>query len=296
MKLLTFTGPGLVVLAAAFFWLRPEVAYERTALSLHASGNTASEASVRVPEHVVLQFLQQPPKTTLQIDEQETPPLGIQAKDIAGPGAIPETEVVHVPAQTGLITPNVQASQGSSGTPLTIQVSSPLAPSGGGLPTTPVAEPAVAQSGGYVFYAGNDFAARSTVGGVGSGAWGYINPNNGMSDFCCDQDVIADPGRDMIMWYRQGLYQTSTGQGRFILGVSNDGGNSFCNYTYRPIDVNSAFTNSHWDLPQLALSNNFLYISISILNGTGGFLRKLVMRWPLDSLKSLFDVQFPIPK
>ncbi len=284
MKLLTFTGPGLVVLAAAFFWLRPEVAYERTALSLHASENTAGQASVGTPTHVTVDALQQPPKVTVHVDEQETPPLGVQARYVAGPGGIPQTEV-----ENGLTAPNAQPNQGSSSKPpLTIQVNSLLAPSGS-LSTTPVAEPAVAQSGEYVFYTANDFAARSTVGG---GSWSYINPYSGMSDFCCDQDAIADPGRGIIMWYRQGLYQSSTGQGRFILGVSNDGGSSFCDYTYRPIDVNSAFTNSHWDLPQLALSDNFLYISIDILNGTGGFERKLIMRWPLNSLKSCSSFNF----
>ncbi len=300
MKFLTFALPVLAILTAVSFLLTSAVAPRERPLQPESAG-VASEATVPAPERVTTQFLEEAPElpsaAMREINELESPPVNSQANDIAGPAGVAETQVPRVPIQS--LTGENPASQppstpapGSGSPPLTISVSSPLAPGSAGLSLATYTEPSVAQSGEYIFYTGNNFDARSTVGGTGSGAWGYINPYSGMSDFCCDQDVIADPSRSMILWYRQGLYQSSTGQGRFILGVSTNNGDSFCNYSYTPKNVNSSFTNSHWDLPQLALSNDYLYISTSILNSSGGFLRKLIMRWPLESLQSCSTFNF----
>ena len=95
---------------------------------------------------------------------------------------------------------------------LTIFYNSFLAPTTG---KSTINEPSTANMGGYVFYTGNWYAARSTVGGQGFGAfpnWTYINPYADMSDFCCDQDVVADRGRQFFMWYRQGVRNNEIGR------------------------------------------------------------------------------------
>jgi hypothetical protein len=291
MNLITFTWPGLVILAPAILFLTPALAQEQETPWPQSSQGVAAQATVAAPERVTIEPLAQPPNFTQQqiaVFEgalaltHRPPPIGTQARDVAGPAELPETEVPSL------------AIEPAPGAPLTIEVSSPLAPSAGGLGASTINEPSVAQSGAFVFYTANWFAARSTVGGVGSAAWSYINPYTTMSDFCCDQDVIADRGRDTILWYRQGLFNSATGQSRFVLGVSNNGGASFCTYSYRPVDLNSSFTNRWWDYPHLALSDNFLYISTSIFLGSGGFDRKVILRWPLDSLKtcSTFGFQY----
>ena len=100
-------------------------------------------------------------------------------------------------------------------------------------PISDVMEPSVGQEGGYVFYTGNWFAARSICGGedyglpqyCDGGSWQFIDPSSGMPDFCCDQDVIPDPRRQNMLWYRQGIFNHPSGpanQNRFILGVSWD--------------------------------------------------------------------------
>ena len=146
-----------------------------------------------------------------------------------------------------------------------------------------VNEPAIGQSGKNIFYTGNWYAARSTTGGA---LFTYISPYADFPAFCCDQDVIYDRGRDMMMWYRQGVIPSGQTQNQFKLGVSSNGGVSWCTYTISPINVNSEFTSRWFDYPHLALTNNFLYMTTNLFTTAGAFDRMLVLRWPLDSLKA----------
>src|ERR1019366_3979676 len=126
--------------------------------------------------------------------------------------------------------------------------------------TTPIAEDFLAQTGNIVFVTGNWFAALSTNDG---GIWTYINPYADYPSFCCDQQVIADRGRDIILWFRQGTYNPITKQGDFKLSVIRTGriGATFCTYTVSPKDVNGALTDDWFDYPRLAFTDNYLYIS-----------------------------------
>lgn len=200
--------------------------------------------------------------------------------NIAGPNGLSETQPVGVSPQP--LAPG----------DLTVWVNSPLDPGSAFLPQSVINEPSVAQSGGNVFYTGNWYAAAASTANPGPADWFYVDPFNdpavGMPDFCCDQDVIADRGRDIIMWYRQGLFNFFGDlQGRFTLGVSSDGGGTFCTYSTRPVDVNGNFVNRWFDFPHLALSDNYLYISTNVVFDNSPFTeRKLVLRWPLDALQN----------
>ncbi|MFN8493433.1 MAG: hypothetical protein U0350_37890 [Caldilineaceae bacterium] len=145
-----------------------------------------------------------------------------------------------------------------------------------------VLEASVAEGGKYAFYTGNWFAARSTNGGA---SWTYINPYSDMSDFCCDQVTLYDEARDMILWYRQGVANAS-GVNRFRLGISTDGGATFCNYDVSPTNTNSAWTGQWWDYPHLQLGANFVYIASNMFNAAGSGTRTVMLRFPLDSLRS----------
>ncbi len=142
-----------------------------------------------------------------------------------------------------------------------------------------VNEPSLAQAGGVVFFTGNWYAARSTDGGL---SWSYANPFADMADFCCDQDVVYDRGRNLLLWYRQAV-GNQTGQNRFVLSVSTDRGETWCSYSVSPTNLNSSWnTNQRFDFPHLGLSNNYLYIH----TGMGGTEAPsaVVLRFPLDAL------------
>lgn len=145
-----------------------------------------------------------------------------------------------------------------------------------------IMESSVAENGKNVFYTGNFFAARSTNGGQG---WTYVNPAASMSDFCCDQVTVHDESRNLLLWYRQGSYNSS-GVNRFRLSVSTDGGGSFCAYDVYPTNVNSGWTNQWWDYPHLQLGADFLYIATNVFDASRQWTRTALLRFPLDSLRT----------
>lgn len=108
----------------------------------------------------------------------------------------------------------------------------------------------------------------------------YLDPWAGMPDFCCDQDVIYDRARDLILWYRQGTPMDPQGD-RFLLSASADGGNTWFTYSVRPGDLANKYEGWNFDYPILALSNDFLYIQTG-LRGSGS---PILLRWPLDELR-----------
>lgn len=147
-----------------------------------------------------------------------------------------------------------------------------------------VNEPSISQSGKFAWLTHNWYAARSINGGV---TWAYVSPFTDMADFCCDQDTVYDRGRDIFIWYRQGIYNVApapAGQNRIKIGVSTNGGATWCTYTFSPVNVNGTWTGQWFDYPHLALSNNYLYFTSNMFSGAGAFLRMFMARWPLDSM------------
>jgi len=140
-----------------------------------------------------------------------------------------------------------------------------------------VMESSVGQGGKWVFYTGNWFAARS---GNGGGAWTYVNPFSGMADFCCDQVTIFDESRGTIYWLRMGSPTNS--QNRFILGSSQDGGVTFCNYNFPTL-----FAGTWWDYPHIQLGADYMYLTWNMFAGqppNSTFNRSIVLRLPLSPM------------
>jgi hypothetical protein len=151
-----------------------------------------------------------------------------------------------------------------------------------------VNEPAVASSGRYVFYTNNWYAARSITHGLPSGGgapWTYIDPEADMPDFCCDQDAIYDKGRDVFIWERLGISPVNV-QNRIRIGVSTNGGGSFCNYDFSPSGI--GLPQGFYDYPRLSLSNNNLYMTLNVFNNdaVGAFIANVVLRMPLDEMSN----------
>lgn len=154
-------------------------------------------------------------------------------------------------------------------------------------PRSIIGEPSLANKGPIVFVTGNWYAARSTDFGA---TWKYVNPFT-MSDFCCDQDVIYDKNHGIFLWYRQGIASSTTGENRFMLGVSKDA-LTWVFYSITPTLFNSAWTNQWFDYPHIALSNNHLWITSNMFNKAGQFVRTVISSWPLSPLSLGQTVNF----
>jgi len=149
-----------------------------------------------------------------------------------------------------------------------------------------IAEPSVAAAGKHVFMTWNWGASISHNGGT---TWTAVDPYAGFvapHSFCCDQDTLYDRGRDMMIWYRQGVLANSVGQNQVKISRSNDGGVTWLTYNLQPITLNPTWTNQWFDYPHLAVSNDYLYITTNMFSSGGAFIRMIVMRWRLDDLRA----------
>jgi hypothetical protein len=137
-------------------------------------------------------------------------------------------------------------------------------------------ESSLANKDDLVFYTGNWFAARSIDGGL---TWGYISPYTSFRVFCCDQDVIYDSKHDIFIWYRQGANEP---ENDLSIGVSKDTF-TWRFYTFSASDINSTWIDQFSDYPTLALSNNYLYISMNMFF-EDRFSNPLMVRISLEDL------------
>lgn len=145
-------------------------------------------------------------------------------------------------------------------------------------------EPAHGAAGANVFVTWNWRAAVSVDGGI---IWDDINPFADFPAFCCDQDVLYDRGRDMIIWSRQGIAD-GIGNNQLKIGRSNNGGATWCTYTLTGATV--GFSGNWFDYEHLATTNDFLYVTSNMFDAAGIFQRHILMRFPLDTLRTCSTV------
>lgn len=155
--------------------------------------------------------------------------------------------------------------------------------------TSSISEPAVAQAGRYAWYTWNWYTARSTNGG---NTWSFTSPYADFSDFCCDQDAVYDRGRDIYIWYRQGVVPGGGDRNEVKISVSSDHAATWCTYTITPVGTNADWTNEWFDYPRMGLTSNYLYVTTNIFAVGGGFQRMLLMRWPLEKMKNCESLSF----
>jgi hypothetical protein len=155
-----------------------------------------------------------------------------------------------------------------------------------------VLEPSVANDGKYVFYTANWFAARSTNLGT---SWVFTDPFAGFAApnaFCCDQETIHDPGRRMIIWLRQGSKVAASGENQIKVGVSKDGGATFCTYTWSPTTFNAAWTGQWFDYPHLAVSDNYLWFATNMFSSADAWTRTVMLKLNMDNLAACAGVGY----
>jgi len=152
--------------------------------------------------------------------------------------------------------------------------------------TSQVGEPSVANNGKWIFLSGNWYASLSLDNGV---TWSYVDPYTtfpaASGGFCCDQVVLYDPSRDLLFWLLQYVNDANRNTLRLATARgSNLASNSWYWYDFTPDGVNSSWTKQWFDYPDLALSNNYLYITSNMFMINGGWTRSVVLRLSLDQL------------
>lgn len=204
---------------------------------------------------------------------------------VAGPGDIPPTRPAPgalAPARgraRGAGAPSLLTASGALDLFQSLVVAPATMPA-----SSVINEPSLGQSGKNVIVSGNWYLALSTDGGV---TQSFTAPWDDMSDFCCDQEVLHDRGRDLFLWYRQGVPDAS-GENRFVVSASTDAGASWCEYSIGPGDLTPNWANgTRFDFPHLALSNDFLYIHTGVQPGGAALLRL-----PLDAMQSCSSFSF----
>ena len=155
---------------------------------------------------------------------------------------------------------------------------------GGG--TSTVGEPNVANNGDNIFYTGNWYATRSYDGG---GSWSAVNPYTTLpkvdGGFCCDQTLIYEHSRDILVWVLQYIEEN----GRNTLRVAISPGAAMNNWywwDFQPAAVNADWDGEWFDYNHVATSNNFLYVGTNAftVSTPSRFARSVILRFPLDAL------------
>lgn len=159
----------------------------------------------------------------------------------------------------------------------------------GGTSTSQVNEPTAAGNGGGAALATwNWYAARSENNGS---SWTYMDPRtafpNSYGGFCCDQLSLYEPSRDIFIWVLQ--YVADAGGNGIRIAVANGASDlasgSFHYWTIRPQDAGGG-AGQWFDLPKIAVSNNYLWMSVSEYNQSSSFTRSLVLNFSLSTLAS----------
>ncbi len=148
-------------------------------------------------------------------------------------------------------------------------------------------EPSTAEGGQYVFYTGNWYAAVSSNGGD---TFSFINPYSTFpashGGFCCDQDVIYDPGTGLFLWYLQYVNDSSGNLGRLAYTTNPAGSWKYVDVT--PEDgTGGAFAATDWmDYPHLGLSSSYVYITTNVFSSGDQFTGSQIIRLSLQQLRN----------
>jgi len=153
----------------------------------------------------------------------------------------------------------------------------------GGITST-IDEPTTAVNQNQLMMTGNWFAATSVNGGTN---WVHVDPFTlfpaSLGGFCCDQIVLYDPQHQIWLWLLQ-YSSAPAGNNLFRLSVCH--ASSFGNWYYwdfTPANLNAAWTTMWFDYPDMAFTNNNLFVTFNAFVGNA-WQRAFVFRFPLATL------------
>lgn len=151
-------------------------------------------------------------------------------------------------------------------------------------------EPSTASGGRNRFQTGNWYAAYSSNGGS---TWTHLSPFTAFPSidggFCCDQDTLYDPSRNLFIWLLQYIKDASDNHFRIAVfrsetaNISNAG---WYYYDFSPAQFGGA--GGEWfDYPHLALTEDFLYLAINVFRVSNDtWTRTIFARFPLDTIRA----------
>lgn len=150
--------------------------------------------------------------------------------------------------------------------------------------TSSICEPTAAANNRQLMVTGNWFASTSKDAGA---TWTYVDPFTrfpaSAGGFCCDQVVIYDPGHKIWIWLLQ-YGSTSAGNNLFRLAVCREATfGQWYYWDFTPTNLNAAWTTMWFDYPDMAVTNNNLFVTFNSFIGNA-WQRSFVFRFPLATL------------
>ena len=160
-----------------------------------------------------------------------------------------------------------------------------------GRQTSTVGEPAVANTGQQILLTGNWFASRSMNNGQ---TWELLDPDRlfepAPGGFFCDQLALYDASRDLMLWYLQYSVPENANTNTIRLAVNRGGtlgDRDWYWWDFQPRSLNAGWTDVWFDYPDMALSDNFLYVTTNVYRHPGDeWTRSVVFKFPLDALQA----------
>jgi ribosomal protein L35AE/L33A len=278
---------GLLVLTSLLLVLRP--AREHSILLASVRGDVLKRPGKLAPSDGTGKVVDI--SKFLEHEEEEEEGGEPKADPDLAPGAAPTPD----PAMAdrflpGVETPDIPPPPPYAASTFTVGRTTTLAPTY----SSSVSEPSLGSQGNGIFVTNNWGAARSTDNGSN---WSYIDPFSKFPDtgtgftagVCCDQRVIQDPSRDLIIWLLQydKTGSTSTDLNGMRIAVTNGAsGLSSNTWTYHDITPTDFGMTGKWlDYPTLQVSSNYLYVTSNVYTTTSNtFSAAVIARIPLANL------------
>jgi hypothetical protein len=146
-----------------------------------------------------------------------------------------------------------------------------------------------ANDGQVIMMTGNYFAAKSMDNGA---TWSYLDPYTltGAPNFCCDQQVLYEPSRNLMIWELEYNAFTSSPNNQLTLAVS--GGTdlaSWCFYSFHAADL-GVTSGDIFVAPDIEYSANFLYLSFLTADGSFTYVNSSVARLPLSAMRTCVNL------
>lgn len=153
-----------------------------------------------------------------------------------------------------------------------------------------VMEPSVAGRGKYLFETGNWFAATSNSGGA---TWTALDPYSVNPNYCCDQQVIYEPARNVFLWLTMDMdpgdmntppTPTGSGNGLQLTVYNGTLSSALCTYTLTSDQFGMA-ADQFTDFPDIQFSTDDTYITWNTYDPTGAtWENSALVRYPTDQI------------
>jgi hypothetical protein len=263
------------------------------AMPAHAQSAAAGQGVMGNGQRAPFVTQEQPPVLTPEQEQAREeamrrfnvpgPPLPIEPGAQVSPPSVPATPGSTAPLPDAARTPAPGSGPPAAGTFTFFRITAQN-PYGTG--TSYIDEPHAATAGRVVFMTGNWFASYSINGGA---SFSFVNPYTQFPSldggFCCDQTVIYDRARDLMIWQLQYNYSSNTQKGSYRTAfavASSVASSGWCYYNWDPHGSFGLATGLYLDYPHVALTSNYVWFSANVYNASDQWQTTIIWRIPLD--------------